>query len=195
MQTFSTGSQSWGAHCGAGEDPAQGRREKGCCGPAHNGFVLGTEWVQQSWRDENLFTLNTTASGGKQNYLFGVNEGLFPISNLISSRVRKRDFFFVVFISYLFKRNNQLTDAVRSIPGRKCKYRRKIQELLVSPSLSIYRHTDLSCHSHFNLVWGTASINSECCRNVTNLQPWAALLCPYYLFASSVHWQSLPLRP
>lgn len=95
MHTFSTGtvvngSQSWGAHCGAGEDPARGRREKGCCGPPHNGFVLGAEWVQQCRRDENLFTLNVTASGGKQNYFFRVNEGLFPISNLICSWVKKR---------------------------------------------------------------------------------------------------------
>lgn len=114
------------------EDAAPGRTEKGCCGPLHNGFVLATEWVQPCWTDENLFTLNMTASGGKQNYLFGVNEGLFPIPTLISNRVIKRLGFFSV-----FKRNNQSTDTVRSIPGRNCKYKRKIQELLISLSLSL----------------------------------------------------------
>lgn len=64
----------------------------------------------------------------------------FPNINSNKQSDEKKGFFFVVsffFFSYLFKRNNQFTDTVRSLPGRKCKCRRKMQELLVSPSLSI----------------------------------------------------------
>jgi len=84
---------------------------------------------------ENLLTLNMRASGGKQNCLFTVNEGLFPISNLISSRVTKRDFQKKIFS--IFKRNNQLTATMRSVPGRNCKDKRKIQDILISLFLSI----------------------------------------------------------
>lgn len=63
--------------------------------------------------------------------MFRVNEGLFPISNLISSLVIKR----VGLGFFVFRRNDQLTDTVRSAPGRNSKHKRKTEEDLISLSL------------------------------------------------------------